>query len=430
MSAIAEAPSIEITDYPEREGMQGDLYAFHHMALEQWLGAVTEEKKAALQQKLVHYPDHDQLMAGLTSGEIDFAIIAVDNNNSGRVTTAIEALRNNPAASILGKIAIGVKQHALLWPEHEEKDIIQGISQRPALIQSRKGTDERGWVAAERADTAASAKEVAASHGMIENAEGIKVPTAAIGPRLAGEKAGLKVGNVLSPPGNATTFWVITTNPEKYAHLQTEAATHAAFTFSVPDTEGGLLDAVSRFSDADFDFTDIDCHLAPKDSSVEGRRSFFAEVSLDNVATLALFKELVNRRGADYEIDVLGIYADRTDPSIHTTAIHHDNKPENIHELWSGRDGHEHEDGSPVLYVQGTNRHKMLQTVLRIIKESGTNVDDMSRPLMPPSNGSRGFFFNFTVGTETTRMGDGLVAEGYTIELYTYRAKSDSLIVA
>ncbi|QQS18729.1 hypothetical protein IPL68_01440 [Candidatus Saccharibacteria bacterium] len=117
---------------------------------------------------MVSYESHELLIQALLSGEIDIAIIAVDNNNSGRVVSAIEALRGKNL-SIIGKTAIAADQYILLPQGVSEDDVEQVASQKPALDQAKPNLPPQ-WTVLERPDTVGSAIEVAAAHRGIINA--------------------------------------------------------------------------------------------------------------------------------------------------------------------------------------------------------------------------------------------------------------------
>ncbi|MBL8121156.1 hypothetical protein JNM87_00190 [Candidatus Saccharibacteria bacterium] len=414
-------PHAEAAPLPENIGMQGGLGSWHHRAILDFFGIALDSARAVeAQSHLVQHETHDDLVASLSNGETDIAMIAVDNNNSGRVTSAIEALRRNPKLRILGKIALTIEQRLLLHLNHALEDIEQVASQRPALDQAAGKIALHEWLELERADTAGSAFEVAKADGIVEGFDGVKRPTAAIASELAGKLAGLAIGDVLSPPGNATTFWLVTSDPEKYEAKFTPNATHAAITFSVPNRKGSLLEMVRTFSEAGFDFTDIDSHLASEGDT----RSFFAELKFNGDANAAKFKALVDSmREAHHEIEVLGTYEDRTADSVHTTSVHNRQEATTpaVHELWRSREGVTYDEGSPVVYVQATNQVGSLQGMLEQFDALDINLVDMSRPYMPDTNGSRGFYFVLEQGADSKQAAQLLRDVGYSVEQYTYR---------
>ncbi|MFZ1249664.1 MAG: prephenate dehydratase domain-containing protein [Candidatus Saccharimonadales bacterium] len=391
--------------------------SFHQKAVNEFFGidATNSTAVSAAEKRLACYPTHNALIQALGEQAIHTAMIAVDNTYSGRVKSAIEAMRGTDGSNyrIVGKIAIAVDQYLLLPPGSREDDITQVMSQLPALVQAEGAIEENGWEALEHHDTVASAQLVAAQAGMVAGKDGTPKLTAAIASDLAGRKAGLHVGRKLSTEGNATTFWLITdqsTVPESLA----ENPTHAAFTFSVPDSKGSLLEIVSRLSDAGLDLTDIDCHLA----STESRRSFFVELKLGAQAHSTKFHEIMAELKEAYDINVLGVYQDRTTPDVHTAMIRtHKTDLALVHELWNGRSGGEIAQNSPVVYVEAKNTVGSLKGMLTAFRDNSINIVDMSRPYAPTGNGSRGFYFVLSPGTVADEVLAQLSADGYETQL-------------
>jgi prephenate dehydratase len=391
--------------------------SFHFMAVCEHFNIDTSDPKALAGacDHMVSYENHASLIAALESGEIDLAMIAVDNNNSGRVASAIEALRGKNL-HIIGKIAIAVGQHLLLPPGKTEEDITQVASQKPALDQAEPGLNQ-SWKRLERPDTVGSAAEVAAApDGKIDG-----MVTAAIASRMAGETTGLTVGRQVSPDGNATTFWIVTTKPENYPHISAEAPSHAAFTFSTADAAGSLLEVVRAFSQGGdgFNFTDIDCHLSPGDSE---HPVFFAEVALTNPQDAARFRAISAQLAGRYALHELGIYSDRTDPALHTAITRHidiDSAP--IPTIsWHGRNP---VDGSTVVYVQSSGQTGSLEGMLTVFKEQDINLTTMTRPIAPDNNGKRGFGFVVPPDTSVDTAVAALKERGYLAHTYIYSDK-------
>src|SRR3990167_8600971 len=112
-------------------GIQGEPGCFHEEAANQYYG----EQEGDV--RYVPFESHELLLHNLfnPNTEIHEAVIAVDNNTSGRVLSAINALRQHPEVRITGSIIINIDQHLLLPPGHSEKDLQAVISQQPALDQ-------------------------------------------------------------------------------------------------------------------------------------------------------------------------------------------------------------------------------------------------------------------------------------------------------
>ncbi|QQS18730.1 hypothetical protein IPL68_01445 [Candidatus Saccharibacteria bacterium] len=236
---------------------------------------------------------------------------------------------------------------------------------------------------------------------------------------MAGETTGLTVGTRVSPDGNATTFWLVTTKPENYPDITAMTPTHAAFTFSTADEAGALLEVVRSFSQGGegYNLTDIDCHLSPDDSD---QPVFIAEVALDEQHGAEAFHAIAKQLAGKYALNILGIYADKTDPSLHTTVT----RPANAEATpipkisWHGRDPSE---GSQVIYVQSNGQTGSLEGMLTVFDELEINLTTMTRPIAPDNNGKRGFGFVVSPGIPVDTAIAELKKQGYEAAAYTYR---------
>ena len=364
--------------------------SFHQMALDELYQDQFGENGYP-EANIRAFKTHKKLVRALGKGAIDMAVIAVDNNYSGRVGTSIDELRKKENIyHITGEVTVAVDQHILHHSDHKEDDIAHVISQRPALDQVAHEQESRGWTKMiEAKDTVLSAMKVARKKGVIKGQ-----PTAAIASKAAGEANGLTVGSKVSKEGNATTFWRIT--KEKEFHPETDA-NRVAFTFSVADQPGSLYDTVAAISDLGYDFTDIDCHLAPEGD----QRVFFAEVEIperkNGIMALQELSDINSEGDAQYDsVRPLGVYKDVTKKGV-TDVIRGQNTKKELPSAidttdWS-RPGSSHQDGSNVVYVDAKNEHGSLKGMLEAFKDHDINIIDMSRPVSTDGNGSRGFYF-------------------------------------
>lgn len=355
------------------------------------------------------YPDHETLFKAMEDGEEQDICIAIDNNHSGRVTTAISQLRRLTMVSgarIVGKRVTEVEQQLLVQDGVAIEDIEQVRSQEPALLQIQEMIEQHDWKTDPMNDTVQSAVDVKrAQDGKING-----FVTASIASRQAGASNGLNSLMTVSPEGNATTFWMVTTNQDDVNHGD---PTHAAFTFDVPDKPGSLYKAVSIISDAGINITDIDSHLAHEDNG----RSFFAEVEIGDSQDV-LKQTLGNLLIEGYGMQMLGMYEDRTDPEtralVEKVNGHLPDAVQNVQ--WNGRHGWDVPNGTNVLYVNGQDRVGMLKGMLRVPYEQGVNVLDMSRPIQA----GRGFFFAIGAEENIEPVVEGLEQSEYSVTSYRF----------
>ena len=396
--------------------------SFHQMALNEMYEELHPE--GFPESNIKAYETHRELVKALGRGAIDMAMIAVDNNYSGRVGTAIDELRKpENEFRITGRVTIAVEQHILHHRKHSEADIEHVISQKPALDQVAHEKEAQGWTKMiEAKDTVLSAMEVARKKGIIKGK-----PTAAIASRVAGEANGLNVGLKVSKEGNATTFWRITKEKQFYPE---ENANRLAFTFSTTDHPGSLYDTVAAVSDLGYDFTDIDCHLAPED----GHRVFFVEVKIpeDRNGVEAL-QELSNvnseESGQSNQFKPIGVYADITREEVSDVIRGQDKLavPDAVNTINWSREGSEYEEGSSVVYVDAKNEHGSLKGMLAAFRDRDVNIVDMSRPVSTDGNGSRGFYFVAEPGSDVGEVLSQLELNKYFVTHYKYFQKELAL---
>ena len=352
---------------------QGEVGSFHYAVANEFFGDM------GMGVDYVPFESHELLLHNLfdSKNEIHKAVIAVDNNTSGRVISAIDALRQHPEVRIIGSVVANIDQHLLLAPGHSEEDLQAVISQQPALDQCEGNIQKAGLMAVPYYDTAAAARRVRDSNGRYHDFTSV----AAIGPQAAGKLHGLTVGSRFNDAeSNATKFWIVS-DAEEPSH-----GTHTALTFEVPDRAGALFTAIGIISvKYGYNLTDIDSHLAPES---EDRRAFFAEIEHgDSDLLQPVLDELDDK---EFKPQVLGHYTPKGRPLEVEDGNHH--VPAALkHDEWSGRHGMEYPEGSTTLYVETTHEAGALHKVLGCL--AAYNLVDLGRPIVPRDHKfNRGFY--------------------------------------
>ncbi len=354
-------------------GIQGGAGSFHHETGLEYFGAGNVDR-------FVSFPDHDAMLSNLFDrySDLHVAIIAVDNNTSGRVLSAVEALSKQTDVRVVGSITRRINQYLWVYPGHDPDDVEAVISQQPALDQCEQNIAAAGYTPEDYFDTAEAARRISTSKGKYKNYKS----TGAIASQTAGELYGLTMVRKFNDnENNATKFWVISDS-----ETNTEG-THSALTFEVPDIKGGLLRAVERiWQECGFNLTDIDSHLA---SALDGDRGFFAEITQDDPSVMRelLIKYLV----ADgYKPHVLGNYTPKGE-DLEVIDENHQIPPALRHDKWAGRKGLIYPEGSTRLYVETNHKSGALYSVLGCL--ASCNLVDLGRPVNPKDNRfNRGFY--------------------------------------
>ncbi len=362
-------------------GIQGESGSFHEAAGNEFY---TDNADSI---RYVPFASHELLLHNLfnPNNEIHEAVIAVDNNTSGRVLSAINALREHPEVRIIGSITLNIDQHLLLAPGHDEAGLQAVISQQPALDQCEANIKNAGYKAIPYYDTAAAARRVRDSRGRYQDFTSV----AAIGSRVAGDIFGLSVGSKFNDiEYNATKFWILS-DVEKSGH-----GSHTALTFEVSDRAGSLHRAIGILSmDFGYNLTDIDSHLASK---TDRNRAFFAEIEHGDSDQLeAVISKMM---AEDLNPQVLGQYSPKGSPLAVEGLDHH--LPEALkHDEWSGRHGLKNPNGSAVLYVETDHTSGSLFKVLG--KLASCNLVDLGRPTVPIDHQfNRGFYIVIDATTQ------------------------------
>lgn len=397
-----------MTEYPLSIGIQAAALggSFHEIAATELFSIPSEN--------LVPFAHHAELVKALQNKKIGSAVIAVDNNVSGRVITAIDSLRGlTRDIHIIGSGVLPVEQMLLIPPDMYEEEIEAVMSQRPALDQCQAYIHANGLVEVPEKDTLYAAQIVAKQKGIINGKR-----TAAIASRLAGQTTDLVAIRAINDrPDNGTKFWYVS----REKNWQ-ENGTHVALTFDLPtNAPGALYRAVQVIAgEHNYDFTDFDSHLQPWHAN---KRSFFAELkrgtknSPANLAT-ALRKNNIRSR-------ILGVYnaselvVEDSDMSI---------PPAISHDTWNARQGLVLPHESPVLHMEVQNKPKALLHVLGCLRRC--NILDISRPTMPSGNNfQRGFYIVLDKEVTSHTLQDScsrLLAKGFEVTLF--KSKNGTLV--
>lgn len=243
--------------------------------------------------------------SALRDGDVDLAVIPIDNTLAGRVAD-VHHLLPNSGVHIIGETFLKIN-HALLGvPGAKISDIREIRSHVHALGQCRKIRRELGVNSVVAPDTAGSAKEVADL--------GDK-SVAAIAPVLAAEIYGLDIlkTSVEDAAHNTTRFIILSRDALDVPNDGKPVVT--SFVFRVRNVAAALYKALGGFATNGINMTKLESYM------VEGHftaTQFFAEVEAhpeDNGLRHAL-EEL---RFFSHEVRILGVY--HADPFRKTNSL-------------------------------------------------------------------------------------------------------------
>ena len=197
----------------------------------------------------VGYPEMHQVVAALVDGEVDEAIVPIENSVGGAVIDIVDFLVGTPNVQIKGEMLLGIEQCLIAHPGVDLSEIKIVRSKPEALTQCRMFMDAHLPEAA-RVGTAST----------VEAVYEVKTGTnevSAIGPRRAAELAGLPEirSGIQDRQNNVTRFVIL----GKSDHETTGAdKTSIVFSFMNRDTPGQLYMALEPFARRNINLTKIE----------------------------------------------------------------------------------------------------------------------------------------------------------------------------
>ena len=223
------------------------------------------------------YPSFDATASALTAGDVDFAVLPVENAIAGPVPRNYELLWEHPDLRIRGELTLPVELCLVGAPGTTDATIAEVRSHPVALEQVRELIDARGWRRSTTTDTAGAVREVVALGDPA---------VAAIGPALAAEIYGgtILARAVQDEAENSTRFFLLARDEEGSARERASAGDRACIGIAVEDRPGSLRDALSAFADRGIDLRFL---IARPDRRMAFRYRFFVELTNVDDARLA-----------------------------------------------------------------------------------------------------------------------------------------------
>lgn len=205
------------------------------------------------------YPDSEyvacdtfeEAMDKVQNGEVDFAMIPVENSTAGRVSD-VHFLLPKTGLSIVGEYLLPVHHQLLGLKGAKLEDIKVAMSHPQALAQSAEFLKVHGIRAEARIDTAKSCEFVLEYNDKSR---------AAIASELAGEIYGLEVvaGNIETMADNTTRFLIMAKNPVIPEYDGEDFIT--SFIFKARNIPAALYKALGGFATNGINLTKIESYL-------------------------------------------------------------------------------------------------------------------------------------------------------------------------
>ena len=244
----------------------------------------------------------EDAFAAVRSGAADLGMIPIENSLGGRVAD-VHTLLPRSGLHIIGEHFAPVHHHLLAVPGARLEDLVTVRSHIQALSQCRATIRALGLAAVVAADTAGSAREIAAA--------GDK-RVAAIASALAGETYGLVSlkANIEDAAHNTTRFVILSRTPDRPQPAQGpgeapgKALVVTSFVFRVRNVPAALYKALGGFATNGVNMTKLESYM------VAGRfaaTEFYADVEghPDERPTALALEELAF---FTEEVTILGVY--------------------------------------------------------------------------------------------------------------------------
>jgi prephenate dehydratase len=197
----------------------------------------------------IGFAEMHRVVAALVDGEVEEAIVPIENSVGGAVIDIEDFLIRTPDVQIKGEMLLGIEQCLIAHPQVDLSEIKVVRSKPEALAQCRT------FLASHLPDAArvGTASTVEAVYRVKSDTR----ETSAIGPRRAADLAGLPVirAGIQDRQNNVTRFAILAPTD----HEATGAdKTSIVFSFQNRDTPGQLYMALEPFARRDINLTKIE----------------------------------------------------------------------------------------------------------------------------------------------------------------------------
>jgi len=224
-----------------RVGFLGPVGTFTHEALRTQADLVAGT--------IVEYPTIGDALGAVTAGEVDLAVVPLENAIEGTVSATVDGLIFENSLLIEREIVLPIQLHVMTLPGVALGDVTEVWSYSHALAQCRTFLQQSlpGVPTKISASTADAARIVAETGGSL----------AAVAPAIAAEIYGLEIvaTDIEDHEGNATRFVVVgrETIPAPTGHDRTTIVC-----FQDADRPGSLYGILGRFAARDINLTKLE----------------------------------------------------------------------------------------------------------------------------------------------------------------------------
>lgn len=199
-------------------------------------------------EEIVEYKTINSAVLAVEAGEIERAIVPIENSIEGAVNTTLDMLAFDVNLYITGEYILSISQNLLTLPGTKPSDIKIITSHPQAIGQCTKILNSKySHASIEYADsTAAAAKRVIASDGSI----------ACIGSAAAADLYNLNIAEPCcgDDDNNSTRFVIIEKKPSR----SVSGSDKSSIAFTLDNKPGSLYEALELFAKANINMTKIE----------------------------------------------------------------------------------------------------------------------------------------------------------------------------
>ncbi|MGC6422409.1 MAG: prephenate dehydratase [Flavobacteriaceae bacterium] len=268
---------------PQTIGIQGIAGSFHHQVALDYFG------KEVL---ITPYGSFSALTQALVSGAVQTAIMAIENSIAGSILPNYALIDHNDLV-VTGEHYLTIHHQLLALPGQQISDLEEVRSHPMALLQCTKFLQQHPHIRLVEADDTAAVAERIAQHQW----KGI----AAIASQTAGDLYGLETlaASIQTIPNNITRFVLV----EKQAPPLTDRINKAALLFTLDHQRGSLATILNVMSDCQLNLTKIQSLPVIE---TPGKYAFFVDVTFDALENYTKAKSILNIMAQHFK--VLGEY--------------------------------------------------------------------------------------------------------------------------
>lgn len=264
--------------------IQGFEGSFHHIVANHYFGDDIELKCCKTFR---------QLGASLSEGEVDVAVMAIENSIAGSILANYKIVQNRDL-KVVGEYYLSITQNLMALPNTTLEQITQVRSHPIALLQCMDYLEGKDWELVESEDTALSARHI--SEGCLEG-------VAAVAGDLAAELYGLEIiaPQINTIQNNQTHFLILARSDDN--RFNSKDVDKASLYMKIDHTQGALLEALQIIGRHDINMSLLQSCPVPEDPF-----SYMFHLNLEFTSINDLDRAMIELEAISERIHIYGVY--------------------------------------------------------------------------------------------------------------------------